>query len=73
MAMLDRSSIMKMSMGANAMDFWKGRGRAIAETCNLRKLGDDWIVPAESESGHYIVKPDHDGPRCTWASRRVGL
>ena len=41
MTMLDQSSIMKVSMRVTAMDFRKARGRFIAETCKLKKLGKD--------------------------------
>lgn len=47
------------------MDARKERGKVIAETCKLTKLGSEWFVPASSGNARYIVNPDPDLPTCT--------
>ena len=41
------------------------RGAHIAATFNLRKRGDDWLVPSQSGAGTYRVRLGAPHPTCT--------
>jgi DDE family transposase/SWIM zinc finger len=47
------------------MDAREDRGRQIAETCKVQRLGSEWFVPSQSGTGRYIVRLDPERPRCT--------
>jgi hypothetical protein len=50
---------------ANATTARGQRGAAIAATYDLRKRGDDWIVPSPSGKGTYRVRMGAPHPTCT--------
>ncbi|MBA4068207.1 MAG: transposase [Isosphaera sp.] len=51
--------------GGQAMDVRAERGKHIAETGKLKRMGREWFVPSSSGDGRYIVRPDPDLPTCT--------
>jgi hypothetical protein len=46
-------STVNPTTGVNGRDV---RGAQIAASCDLRKRGDEWIVPSQSGSGTYRVR-----------------
>jgi transposase len=47
------------------MDVRQDRGRLIAETCEITRKGDVWVVPSQSGQGRYTVRFDPERPHCT--------
>lgn len=47
------------------MEARKERGRIIAETCKITRLGNEWFVPSQSGGGRYIVRLDPNLPKCS--------
>lgn len=55
-------STVNVTTGVNARD---ARGAQIAASYDLRKRGDEWIVPSQSGSGTYRVRMGQPHPTCS--------
>lgn len=56
------------TIGVNARDL---RGAQIAASFDLRKRGDDWIVPSQTGTGSYRVRLGEPHPTCSCPDHQV--